>query len=347
MTRVSRSVTLAVSALLLACSSGDASTENEGQPPKPGRSFSGGRISQDQRWEDGTSLTGPVEIQAGVTVTIAAGAVIGVAERTSVNVAGVLRVETGPTHAKIAGPAWVGLSAVRGGKLDLDGLDIQNAQVAVDIQEGSEPSRYDNGVVGGEGAPFLVGRGAKLTTQGVTVSGTSVSSFISGTLEAKRLDMHVVDADEGLITDDPSAVLIVEDSKFSADPGANVELIASYDGAKTINISYTELVGGHCSFHFSAVTDLKISYVTMREAHFGLMMYGSDKTGGTRTVENSNFVKNVEYGIDETEGSQNGAVSVTGCFFEGNGLGNTKLLPGSPIQVGSNASAQVGGAKPR
>src|SRR5262249_8520102 len=141
------------------------------------------------------------------------------------------------------------------------------------------------------------------------------------------------------------AELWLEDSKLHGGGGAS-DMVVSYSGAKSIHVAYTDINKVHCAFHIERVTNLDVSYVTASGDAYGFLMYGSLKEG-TRTVTKSNFVSNYEWGIHEQDDSVNGAMTVDGCYFTGNGTGDVHLHTASSIVVQNDATALVPGAGPR
>ena len=124
------------------------------------------------------------------------------------------------------------------------------------------------------------------------------------------------------------------------------DFIVSYQGAKNIHVSYTEITKVHCAFHLERVTGLDVSHVTAQSDSFGFMMYGSLNTG-TKTIASSNFTGLFGWGIHELDTSINGPISVTGNYFNGNGLGDVHLHTASKIVVTDDATSRILDAAPR
>src|SRR5205823_2196130 len=122
-------------------------------------------ITSDATWADGKTLSTPVVIEAGSTVTITPGATIHATAGIQITIRGTLKVAAASTHAKITSTdRWAGLIVASGGTLDADGLDLESSTAGVDVQGGAKSARYDDGTITAAKNPFAIEAGGKLTT---------------------------------------------------------------------------------------------------------------------------------------------------------------------------------------
>jgi hypothetical protein len=344
--RLTAAIALSFTALM-----GCSSSDKGGTTPYAGPSAGGGAgddgpvITGDKTWTNGTHITSPVVIDAGTTVTIEPGAIVTCDDGITITVLGQLKSTAGgAAHAKLTGTDWHGITVGEGGSLALDAVDLENAHTGIEVKAKAAAASFDNGTISGSTIPMLVDAGGKLTTSHATVVASLGTSHVLGELVASYLD-YDANGYDGFTTEHDSAVLSIEDSKLHG-VGVGADMIASFQGAGRIHVAYTEITRVHCAFHLERVTSLDVDHVTAQGDAFGMMMYGSLKDG-TRSIKSSNFTGNFEWGIHETDDAINGPTTVTGCYFTGNGLGDVRVHTGSSIQVASNATAPVPGAKPR
>jgi hypothetical protein len=334
-------------ALASACSSsGTGESGSHGGPTAvtpPPADNSSPVISADTTWNDGQVISQPTVIDEKSTVTIAAGATIKVVDGVTLTVKGKLKSPVG-AKAKITGASWIGIVVATGGTLALDGVDIENATAAIDVAAKPASAKYDHGTITGSTAPFVVEPLGVLSTSHATVIGSKGTSHILGAFTASYLD-YDANGFDGITAAHDDATVSVEDSKLHGGGGVS-DMIVSYTGAANIHVAYTEITKVHCAFHLERVTALDVSYVTAEGDSYGFMMYGSLKDG-TKTIANSNFVSNYEWGIHELDDSINGPINVTNCYFNGNGLGDVHVHTSSSIQVTNDATARIANAKPR
>ena len=195
--------------LVAACSSSDDTTPNTGgssgttAPPPDGLV---GDVRESVTWEDGTKLAGVVRIVEGTTVTIAPGAKITCNEATQILLGGTLKVSAKDKHAKISCAKWTGITVASNGKLDIDGLDIENAAVGYQTTANAGDSVIKNSKITTCVRPFVVGEKSKLTLDHVEASvPTTVGAFdksyveVFGTLEAHYLT-YEAQGNEGIMT---------------------------------------------------------------------------------------------------------------------------------------------------
>ena len=345
--------TLTLGFVVFAASSVLACSSSTGEPTaiggkQPGTSGDAPVISSDETWENGKVLDTPTVIAAGVTVTIAAGATIQAIDGISITIDGTLKSAGGGQATLTSSSAttrWAGLLVAKGGTLALSGVDITNADGAINVETGAASASYATGAITASKAPFVVATGGKLTTSHAMVKGSLGTSHVQGELDASYLD-YDANGNDGLTAESDSAIVNVSDSELHGISGQTGDMIVSYQGAGTISVQYTEIKGVHCSFHIERATNITVSHVTSNGNSFGFMMYGSLDTG-TRTVDSMNIENELSWGIAEESGDINGPVTFTNTYFANNAYGNTSLQSGTKISVMGNATAEIADAKPR
>jgi hypothetical protein len=334
--------------IVVACSSSSGSTADPGAktpgssgdtPPPPGTS-SGTPVSGAETWEDGKELSGAIVIDSGAVVTIAPGAALTVVAGTSIVVKGTLTVKSDPSaHAKISGASWKGITVSSGGKASLDGLDIANAEVAVQVDDGGTAT-YDNGSI--VGTPFGVAKGGTLSTKHAGVTAPKNPTTISGAFTASYLDYDEKDT-HAIIADDPAATVSIEDSTFHSTgklgPTAGPDLL-TVNAATSFHIAYSDISGAHCGFHFEGSgAKIEIDHVTVKQVSNGADLWGL--ASGKHSITNSNFAPVLSVGFDES--GTNGSVSVSGCYIPG----KNNLASSSSVSITSPAQAEIANAHPR
>ena len=334
-------------ASLAACSSGGGAAAS-GTPAASGGSQSGagadGAIAADVTWSGDVHLTQAVTIAAGATVTIAPGTTITCDDGVAVTVRGALASAAGGARSLFVSEGWSGIVVAQGGSLALDDVDIENARAAIEVQAGAAGARYDRGTIRASKAPFTVDAGAALTTAHAAVFAPLGPSHVLGALTASYLD-YDANGFDGITTESDDATLSIEDSTLHGIDGTT-DMIASYTGAASIHVAYTTIEHVHCAFHLERVTSLDVAFVTAQSDAYGFMMHGS-LSAGTKSIHDSNFASNLEWGIHEEDASINGAIDVSGCYFSANGLGDVYTHAQSGIHVSASVTAPIAAAHPR
>ncbi len=238
------------------------------------------QITSDETWATGKMITASLVIDTGVTVTIAPGAVITVASGVSISVKGTLKASSVATHAKLTGTGWTGILIVTGGTLSFDGVDIAGASTAIESQG---TATYDHGALTGANTPFLVDIGGKISTTHSSVASILGNSTIKGAFVASYLD-YDKGANEGILAQDPSATLVIDDSTLHGSNGGDFVVSQS---STSVHVGHTTISGAHCGFHFDSIGKFDITYVTDDTNSYGTMLYGSDN--GPNTITYSNF----------------------------------------------------------
>ncbi|MBX3200982.1 MAG: hypothetical protein KF894_22775 [Labilithrix sp.] len=257
-----------------------------------------GDIRADEVWKDGLELTGPIRIFEGATVEIAPGAKITCHESVIIQVGGTLRVQSSDKHASIVCRRWRGIQVAQNGQLDIDGLDIENAEVGVDTTKGAGRVHVQNSSILATVRPFLVGAESTLNlTRVKATTPTQLADFetsvseVHGKLVAKFLD-YEANTHEGIMVQKGGEAEI-EDSVLKAKNG--LDLVSMY-GGKSLKLSYSLLKGAHCGPHLGVSKDeekrppgkLEIDHVTSEENIFGITIY-SASLEGPHLIKDSNF----------------------------------------------------------
>jgi hypothetical protein len=299
-----------------------------------------GEIKASETWGDGIKLTGIVTIAAGATVDLAPGATIACTEGARIFVSGTLRAKAAAKHAKITCPKWAGILVSAGGRVDLEGVDLENARVAVGLDAQAAESRFVDGSLLGSFSPIVVSPGTKLTVERVKASApeklaeTEVSiSEIHGTLIAKRLE-YDARANEG-ISVKKGGELVLEDSVVKGTGG--LDMVSVY-GGKSLKIAYSSFNGAHCGIHIEGVDAFDIDHVTSESNIFGITIYGSG--AGPNSVKASNISGTTAW-IDFQ--GDNGPITFDGVYTNGKEI----MLGGPPPSIKNTPAAPLGDAKPR
>jgi hypothetical protein len=325
---------------LSACSSDDAPAANPHDKV--------GDIRQNQTWKTGDKLVGVVSIFEGATVDIEPGAKIGCTPAAKIQVGGTLRVKAGANRAKITCPQWSGILVATNGRVELDGVDLENPEVGIETTKGAAETTVSESSITASVRPFLVGEGTKLTATSVKVTTpTTLGSYdvsvsqVFGTLVAKKLD-YDAGGNEGMMAMRGGSIEI-EDSTLKAKNGA--DLVSSY-GGKLLKVSYTTLTGAHCGPHVDASKDAdKVPTESFEFDHissenlFGITIYAV-KPGGSYLVKDSNLKGLVSWLDLKSDPAV--PLSFVNVFTEGN-----QDSPNGPPAELKLATARIEAAKPR
>ena len=326
--------------LLLSCTYGCSSKGSaDAHAPTPGE-------GTDQTWTEGTKITGNVVIDAGKTVTIAPGAHVSFAKGASVSIQGTLKAQSRDKHALLdSADGWAGL-VVDGGSLDLDGVDIQNADRAIRVQAGT--GSYQYGAIKNSAA-FDVQKDGALIVAHASVAGNRSPSTILGDFTATFLD-YDAGPKEGFIVQDPGATLSIEDSHLHGSRTPDNDLIQSASPGK-VHVAYVELTQAHCGMHFDDVESFDVSNVTIHDGAYGIMMYGSVDTTGERTVKSTNIFQNAGRGIEEAAPDEiQGPITVSDGYWANNGGGdadNIRSLTGKITVTNMSSTTPLTNVGPR
>jgi len=304
----------------------------------------GGSAGGDATWTNGQEVA-DITIPAGTTVTIAPGAVVTLAKGATIFVQGTLRARARDARAKLTGDGWIGIAAAPGGTVDLEGVDVEKASMAVDVEGGT--ATYAYGTISASG-PFNVAKGQKLTVTHATVAGATSPSFIYGEIDATFMD-YDANLAEGIVGQGDGAVIHIEDSKLHGRRTQDNDLVMSRALSK-IHVAHTDLSNAHCNFHFDAVDSFDISYVSAHDGGYGFMLYGSSTTG-THTVTSSNIFKNFGRGAEEaTLNTVNGVITLSDGYWAENGSGdadNLHQFTGQVKVANMSTTTPVPGVGPR
>jgi hypothetical protein len=307
-----------------------------------------GDIRTNEVWKDGLELAGVIRIFEGATVEIEPGARISCVEAVQIQVGGVLRVKSTERHASITCARWRGILVAQNGQLDLDGLDIENAEVGIETTKGAGAVNVTNSSIVGAVHPFTVGAESKLaltrvraTTSTKLLDGETSVSEIHGTLVAKYLD-YEANTNEGIMIQKGGEAEI-EDSVLKAKNG--LDLVSMY-GGKSLKLSYSTLKGAHCGPHLGASRDaekrlpgrLEIDHVTSEENIYGITIYAASMEG-PHIIKDSNFAGTLAW-LDLQ--GDHGPITFQNVFT----TGSETILNTDPPSI-TRAPARIEGAGPR
>ena len=301
-----------------------------------------GDIRTNDVWKDGVELTGAVSIYPGSTVDIAAGATVKCSPGIRVIVGGTLRKAAG-ARSKIscAGDGWTGLVVAQGGKIELEGFDIENASVGIETTEGAGDSTLTDTTIKNSVRPFLVGKKSKLTLTKVnaiaprTPPADTVSiSDVKGVLVASRLE-YDAGPNEGVSIKDGGEATI-EDSRIYGSNG--FDMVSTY-GAKSLKLSYSILSGAHCGPHIEGVDSFTIDHVTSEKNTYGLTIFAAG--AGPNIVKDSNISGTAAW-LDLQ--GEHGPLTFENVYYSG---GKEQIQNTSPPTLGPKPTAPISGAGPR
>ncbi len=285
-----------------------------------------------ETWADGKQLAASVTITAGSTVDITPGASVTAGAGVSITVKGTLNVKASASHAKLGGTNWKGIIVASGGTLNVDGLDITNAEVGMWTQTGNTDATMLNSSITNAATPFKMEPGSKLTVTKSTVAKSTGQSNIAGTFVASYL-AYDKGSSEGLELNDPLGTMTISDSTLTGVGGG--DYVVSRAG-KLVKVEYTTITGSHCGLHFNAVDKFIIDHVSDDQNSYGAMLYGSG--AGPNQILSSN-VRSTDKDLDFS--GTNGATTIDKSFTGGK---NT-LATNATI---TNAATQpITTAKPR
>ena len=285
-----------------------------------------------ETWADGKHLAASVTVKAGSTVDIAPGASVTAAAGVSITVKGTLNVKASTSHAKLGGANWKGIVVASGGTLNVDGLDITNAEIGMWTQTGNLDAVMLNSSITNAATPFKMEAGSKLTVTKTTVAKSTGLSIIAGTFTASYLD-YDKGSSEGLELNDPLGTMTISDSTLKGLGGG--DYVVSRAG-KLVKVEYTTITGSHCGLHFNAVDKFIIDHVSDDQNSYGAMLYGSG--AGPNQILSSN-VRSTDKDLDFS--GVNGATTIDKSFTGGkNNLATNAVITNA-------ATSPIVNAKPR
>jgi len=285
-----------------------------------------------ETWAGGKQLAASVTIKAGATVDIAPGATVTAGTGISITVRGTLSVKASASHAKLTGMNWKGIVIASGGTLNVDGLDITNAEIGMWTQTGNLDAVMLSSSITNAATPFKMEPGSKLSVTKTTVAKSTGQSNIAGTFTASYLNYDKGSA-EGLALNDPAGTMTISDSTLTGVGGG--DYVVSRAG-KLVKVEYSTITGSHCGLHFSAVDKFIIDHVSDDQNSYGAMLYGSG--AGPNQILSSN-VRSTDKDLDFS--GTNGATTIDKSFTGGK---NTLAANATLTNV---ATAPIANAKPR
>jgi hypothetical protein len=285
-----------------------------------------------ETWADGKQIPASVTIKAGATVDIAPGATVTAAAGVSITVKGTLRVKASASHAKLGGANWKGIVIASGGALDVDGLDITNAEIGMWTQTGNLSAVMLGSSITNAATPFKMEPGSKLSVTKSTVAKSTGQSNIAGTFTASYLN-YDKGSSEGLELNDPAGSMTISDSTLTGVGGG--DYVVSRAGA-LVKVEYSTITGSHCGLHFNAVDKFIIDHVSDDQNSYGAMLYGSG--AGPNQILSSN-VRSTDKDLDFS--GTNGVTTIDKSFTGG------KNTLASNATITNTATMPVPNAKPR
>jgi hypothetical protein len=305
-----------------------------------GASTRAGEIRGADVWKNDVVLTGSVVIAKDAVVEIAPGARVTCAAGASVVVMGTLKARASGSHARITCERWNGVRVESGGKLDLEGVELENPlNAGIAMVEGAGESRFVDGAIARSLKPLVLARGTKLTIDRVRI--TEIEnvaddeigiSVVEGKLVATHLDYDAL-ANEGISVKN-GGELVLEDSTVHGKNGK--DMVSAY-GAKHLTVRYSTFRGAHCGIHIQPSDSFEIDHVTSEENIYGMTIYASGN--GPNTVTSSN-ISGVVAWLDFQ--GDNGPITFDNVFTSGD-----IVMKGGPAPTIKKANAPVPDAKPR
>jgi hypothetical protein len=283
-------------------------------------------------WKNGKQIPANITIQAGATVEIDPGATVTASTGVAITVKGTLSVTASANHAKLVGQNWKGIVIASGGTLNVDGLDISDAEVGAWTQTGNAGAILLNSSITNAATPFKMEPGSKLTFTKSKVVKATGQSQIAGTFVASYMDYDKGSA-EGLELNDAAGSMSISDSTLHGIGGG--DYVVSRTGA-LVKVEYTTITGSHCGLHFNAVDKFIIDHVSDDQNSYGAMLYGSG--AGPHQVISSN-VRSTDKDLDMS--GTNGALTIDKSFTGG------KNTLQANARITNAVTAPVPNAKPR
>lgn len=328
-------------ALLTLIAAGVCSCSEDSKDPKAEDINSkSGDIRTNEVWKDGLKLDGVVRIFEGATVEIEPGAKIDCTEAALIQVGGTLRVKSTAQHATIRCSRWRGIQVAQNGQVDVDGLDIENAEYGIETTKGAGAVTVTDSSIIAAVHPFTVGSESTLTLTRVKASastrlldGESSVSEIRGKLIAKFLE-YEANTNEGIMLKEGGEADI-EDSTLQAKNG--LDLVSSY-GGKSLKLRYSLLRGAHCGPHMQGIGSIEIDHVTSEDNIYGITIYAASMEG-PHVIKDSNFAGAAAW-LDIQ--GDHGPITFENVFT----TGQETILNTAPPTI-TKAAGKIEGAGPR
>lgn len=285
-----------------------------------------------ETWKDGKQIATSITIKAGATVDIEPGATVTAASGAAITVKGTLSVKAAANHAKLLGKNWKGIVIASGGTLEVDGLDITDAEIGAWAMTGNTGATFLNSSITNAATPFKMEPGAKLSFTKSKVVKATGASIIAGTFTASYMDYDKGSA-EGLELSDAAGSMTISDSTLRGLGGG--DYVVSRAG-KLVKLEYTTITGSHCGLHFNAVDQFILDHVSDDQNSYGAMLYGSG--AGPHQIISSN-VRSTDKDLDMS--GTNGALTIDKSFTGG------KNTLQANAKITNAAAAPIPDAKPR
>jgi hypothetical protein len=306
-------------ALMAACSPGGVmgpgggGDDDDAPPPVApdagtGVTSVGGTIAADTTWS-GDLAVASTTVNAGVTLTIAAGTQLHMASGAGIIVKGTLKV-TGTDAQKVAfSPSaadWSGVSVSAGGKLDLAHASLTKAGTAIECGSGALGCAIDHATITGNLTSMHLAAPTTITRSLVEKSsGNSINLGVGADVTITDTDMKTAGGD----------IIVQSGGKLKVDYSTIGEVIDSYE---------------HCGIHINSAETLIIEHTEIHSNVYGAMIGG---TNGAR-INFSNWRDN---STDISAIGTNTALNLTKNYWSGtppSALGDTSQAEAAPLAVG-------------
>ena len=251
-------------------------------------SLSPAQAAKTSTWDSTTRIEGVVTIAAGQVVTVAAKTTINVSAGAKIVVAGTL---IAPSGLVLTGKNW-------------DGLEVTGLAQLTDFEES------------GARSSFVVAPTGKLELHGAKISGIKGASIVEGVLVADHLKYDK--GDGGGIRSVSGKGNISIDQATLTGSGRTSGDFFQLSALKSLSLTNSQMSGAHCAFHVTGVDTMILNNNYIFDNAYGFMMYGSSKSG-TRKITQTTITNNT-FGFDEGSAStRNGAISISRSYIKGNG----------------------------
>jgi len=256
---------------LAACTVGGA---DDGTNPPPGDDTGpttlAGSVAQDTTVSGPVTLLNDTTVEAGVTLTIAAGTQLEATTGKKISVKGTLLIQ-GVAGQEIAiappagGGAWAGFVVETGGSADI---------------------AY---VTGHDVANFLYSKsGSTATIDHVTITAAGKASQVEGMVTMTKSSFEGNTGVNVLTTGNLSAT----DCSFTGTTGDTIVQTGGVLVLDHISVGNTSTTNDHCAMHLNTGSDVTVSYSNIMDTTVGLMIGGTD--GANFSYSNFDNITNLE-----------------------------------------------------
>jgi hypothetical protein len=246
---------------------GTGSDPGSGTGSDPQSGQISGNITSDQTWSGNVTIAGNTVIDAGVTVTVAAGTTIEGKAGASVHVSGVLDMQgtkdSVVTVLPVQGvPTWPGFVADQGGSLTMTHVMGSNIATLAYCHAGATCSL--------DHVDFSA-MGLAVAVEGtMTINASRLTQVSNGGVTITGGDLKIVDS---YVLTSQGDIIIQNGGKLDVQYSEIGDAQGSYE---------------HCDFHINSAASLSITHSNIRNGVYGMMIGGTTNA----TIQYDNFVKN-------------------------------------------------------